>query len=51
MIVTIGALYFAAAYGLELTAWIMIAAVFIDLVAWSSIANALSGEQPTGTTK
>lgn len=49
MFVTAFLLWLVATKGLELTAWLLVATVFVDLVAWSEISNILEA-WATGTT-
>jgi len=49
MFVTAFLLWLVATQGLQLTAWLLVATVFVDLVAWSEISNAFEA-WATGTT-
>lgn len=37
MIATIILIYFAAAHGFQITSWLLLATVIIDITAWSAV--------------
>lgn len=49
MFVTAFVLWLVAAQGLQLTGWILFAAVFVDIVAWSELSDMFEA-WATGTT-